>query len=121
MSCIRKTKSGGAHDTFFEIVKRLLEEKALVFSLEPKCSPEIPELDCVKDKNDVGNTIKHECPNITNAQIGVTSPNSRGEKLAVVKVAEWYEWKLLNSGKIQIGWEYVWYESGPPHSNVTDI
>ena len=114
VSSIRKTKGGGVlvelgpktinKVTFCEAVKGLLGEKALVSSLEPTCALEIRDLDCLTEKNEVEEAIKRECPEVTNVRIGITSANSRGQKLAVVEVAEQYARKLLNSGKIRIGW-----------------
>ena len=114
VSSIRKTRSGGVlvelgpkttnKSTFCEAVKGLLGEKALVSSLEPMCSLEIRDLDCLTEKVEVEEALKRECPEVTNARVGITSVNARGQKLAVVEVPEQYARKLLNSGRIKIGW-----------------
>lgn len=59
----------------------------MVSSVDPMCSMEICNLGCLTEKNEVGPTIKRECP-----------------ELAVVNVAEQYVKKLLNSWKNIIGW-----------------
>lgn len=64
VSSVRKTKEGGVlaklgpkvtnKATLWEVVKSLLEEKALVSTLETACSLEILYIDCLTEKTEVG-------------------------------------------------------------------
>lgn len=48
--------------------------------------------------------IELEYSEVTNAWVGITSANSRVQKLTVVEVFEQYARKLSNSEKIRVRW-----------------
>lgn len=87
-----------------EAVKGLMRKNDLISSLEPTCFLEMRNFDRLTEKNEIGEVIKRECPQVTNARIGITSAKSRRQKLAVVDVPKQYAGKFLNSGKIRISW-----------------
>lgn len=61
-----------------------------MFSRNPKFS--LPRR---KGRNRIEKPIKRECPEVTNARIGITSVNAPDQKLAVVEVAEQYANSLI--------------------------
>lgn len=65
------------------MVKGLLVEKALVSCLEPMCSLEIQDLDCLTEKVEVEEAIRRECPKVTNARIDFAFANVRSQNIVV--------------------------------------
>lgn len=60
---------------FREAVKSLLEEKALDETRDPVCFLEIQYLDCLTKMAKVEEAIEHNCPEVTNVQMSITSVN----------------------------------------------
>lgn len=113
---IRKTRAGGVllelgaatknKEAFREQVKEVLGEQATVSCLEPKTSIEIRDLDGAADTTEVEEALRKTIPNLGEVRIGVTRPNTRGEKAAIVDMAEKHARQLLQIGKIKVGWMF---------------
>lgn len=113
---IRQTRAGGMlmelkyknenKGSFCDAVKLALGEKAVVTTLETKCTLEIRDLDCLVDENEIQTALKQAEPDLAELKVKLTSENSRRQKAALVTINERAAKKLLDIGRIKIGWIY---------------
>lgn len=113
---IRQTRTGGVlleigeeaakKGAFEEEIKSILGKTAVVSSLEPRCTIEIRDLDCLTSEADVKAALERDIPDLGEVKIGLTPINPRGQRVAIVELREKMAAKLLNEQKIRIGWVY---------------
>lgn len=113
---IRQTKAGGVllelgdkaknKEAFCEVIRGILGDSAVVSTLEPRCSLEIRDLDCLTAKEEVEEALKRDIPDLGEVKVGLTSENPRKQRMAIVDLGEKAAVKLLKQARIKIGWVY---------------
>lgn len=91
-------------NTLCETLRSALGAEAEVKSLEPKATIEIRDLDSLTSKEEVEDAIRRDLPNVGDFRVGLTKENTRGQKIAFVELGRHDAAKLLESGKIRVGW-----------------
>lgn len=97
-----KTKDKAA---FSDVLKKILEGKAVVRSLEPKETLEIRDLDGLTTKEEVEEAITRDLKELAgDIQVSVTKANSQELKTAIVQINTNGAKQLLRAQFIKIGW-----------------
>ena len=113
---IRQTRSGAVlleinssnNQTLFKkALNEALGQDGTIRSITPRITLEILDMDTVTTEQDVEEAINRELQvTIPNLKVGMTKPNSRGQKLGIVDIDAEKATELLNKEKIRIGWIY---------------
>lgn len=111
---VRKTQAGGVlieigedsknKSGFREAIEGALGEGAVVSSLEPKVTLEIMDIPESYEDADVREALQRDAPELGSCKVGLTTPNPRGLKVGIFTVGEKAAEKLLDAGKLRIGW-----------------
>lgn len=113
VKAIRQTKSGfvllelGAKtknkDEFREALRGALGEGPTVLSLGGRATVEIRDMDCYTEAAEVEDALKRDFPGMELSKLSIYS-SSREQKVAVLEIDERSAHRLIDRGKIKIGW-----------------
>jgi hypothetical protein len=112
---IRQTRAGDVllelgpksknKEGFCGALKHALGDQARILTLEPKVSVEIRDLDGFTTVQEVAAALKREIPDSAPIKVNLF-PGSRGQQVALTEIEEKWAAKLLNGGRLKIGWVY---------------
>lgn len=116
---IRKTRDGAVllefqkstlienMEKFSKSLREVLGQDGDVKALIPRTTLEIRDMDGITTVADVEEAVRRDSGNIHGElKISVTKPNSWGQKLAIFETTDEDAQKLLEAGRIKIGWLY---------------
>lgn len=112
---VRKTRAGALlveldkgvelNTEFYTKIKNTFGEQATVASLKPRASIEIRDLDALTTEVEVKKAISEATGQTDeNMNVFLTTPNSRAQLRAIVKMSTDGAEKLLQAGTLKIGW-----------------
>lgn len=94
-----------SREEFSQTLRQVLGEAGQVKNLVARVVLEIRDLDSLIEVEDVQEALKRDLGNASaGAKVFVTSPNSRGQKMAIVGLEQHGANLLHNASRIRIGW-----------------
>ena len=113
---LHKTKDGGLllrlrskateRQNFQEELRQALRESARVRDMTSGVRLEVMDLDCTTEVKDVTNALERETGQKVDPKVHIFGPNRQELCIAVCELEDSHARKLLQKGRIKIGWVY---------------
>ncbi|XP_035725541.1 uncharacterized protein LOC118443129 [Vespa mandarinia] len=112
---VRQTRTGGVllglkkttadiRASFAETLRKEGEETSSITELVPKATLEIRDCDCCTSSIEVEEVLKRNLPGYAGKiEIKMTNPNTREQRLTILKIVEEAVAKLLKAGRVLVG------------------
>lgn len=103
----KKTTLIENREKFSKSLREALGQDGVVKAITPRTTLEIRDMDGITTVADVEEAVRRDTGNTQGElKISVSKPNSRGQKLAIFTTSDEDAHKLLEAGRIKIGWLY---------------